>query len=399
MTRFDEVVARVPPHHRRAFRVMWEGSVRPFSAIANDLARPDHDLDSLTAVLCEFVTRRPLWRARGTVHERSAISQFLRRHAERGTSFVQDMITRPVKKGSFSHQILELFEADHGDIRATFELLARQPESFVCYFDKFVASVGRIAKRPEWRETPRTMFDGSFQSAVKDLLASGHKLDELSGLTNTRLDLYAWAFEGAAAAANGFELVANSRYDVAYDLGGGFTTQYLAAKFKQPLACLDLFDPKERAPHEHAVVKRQYEKEGLAFDVESVPFIVFDIFADAYPPDYETYLITSFGFLGSTPSQLTRHASSSTSDYPYKTNLHAIEGICRLITSDKDVTLCVFSRPTRTRYANICYTLRFRQRRCVLVRSLTETCHDDRFFRQIATGRWSDVLEPYAFDG
>lgn len=378
---------------------MWEGSVRPLATIAADLARPDHDLESLTTAVCEFVTRRPLWRAKGFVHERSAISQFLRSNAENGRAgFVQDLITRPIRKGSFPHQILELYEADHGDIRATFDLITAQPDSIVCYFDKFVASVGRIAQRPDWRESPRTMFDGSFQTAVRELLASGHRLDELSGLTNTRLEFYTWAFEGIAAAANGFELVAKSKYDVAYDLGGGFTTPYLAAKFKQPLACLDLFDPRERAPHEHVVVKRQYDKAGIAFDLESVPFVAFDIFADAYPSDFDTYLITSFGFLGSTPSQVTNDPRA-TADYPYKTNLVAIEGICRLIMNAKDVTLCVFARPTRARYANICYTLRFQERRCVLVRSLMQSCYDDRFYAQAMAGKWQNVLDPFAFDG
>jgi len=241
------------------------------------------------------------------------------------------------------------------------------------------------------------MYDGSFLRAVKAYLADGHLLKEIGGLTWTLLDVYEWTFQEPALTQTGFADIQQSTYDVCYDLGGGFTTQYLAVRLKQPLVCLDLFDPATRGPHEHEFVRRQYEKFGLVFDKQACPFQQFNVYTDHYPEEHGKYLIASFGFLGSTPGDVAggRGAGSFPS---FATIYAAIHGIARLVDAGKDVTLAVYGRPSATRYSNICWTLRFAGRRLVAGRTMTADFYVDKFvYKEFAGAKWSNY-EPVAFE-
>jgi hypothetical protein len=361
----------------RALEMMSRGSIRPLDRIIDDLVQPFDSLERLTFALCEFITRRPLLRFTGFAHKDSAIHRLAQRVAgEIDAGFIRELVSKPVKHTSFRFKVICLYEEDYGDTREVFEFLAAQRGlDGVAYLDKLVRSVARIAGRPEWVSDPKTMFDGSFLAQLKTLQAEGVRFKELSGLTHTALKLYEWAFTEPVCRRNGFAEIAGERYDIGYDLGGGFTTQYLADRYQQPLICLDLFDPKTRAPHERKLVKKQYADVGLEFDAERIPFQEFDVYKHDYPLDHERYLITSFGFLGSTPGDLVGGRQAKTEPFSFSTIYAATTGICRLIEARKRVTLSVYGRPSATRFANLCYSLWFEDRTCTKVRSVTNDCY------------------------
>lgn len=383
--------------HAETLRLMAEGSLRTNAEIIADLNRAHLSIEALIQLLCEFVTRRPLWRMMGVVSANSAIQRFLDGSApEARTGFVRDLVIRP--NSAFHMQVIELFEADFGDIREAFRYLADQRHSYgVCYFDKFVASVARIANRIDWLADPRTMFDGSFLQKVKELQLSGTRLEELSGLTNTRLAAYEWAFADSAARANGFADVRTGQFDACIDLGGGFTTKYLATRFAQPLECFDLHDPALRASHERGFVLEQHRAYGLDDPFTGVVFRPFNVLTDEFSARAQSYLITSFGFMGSTPGVIDADGIPAPQAQPFLTNFYSIYRVCQLIDLGKHVTLCVFARPTKVRFANICYTLRFEARRCVSARSLYQNFYSDGFYKKVKAGQWRSVFQTFAF--
>lgn len=356
---------------------MARGNVRPLDKITDDLLHVRDSVERLTYVLCEFITRRPLMRYMGVVHPDSAIKRFAKRvSGEMDAGFIRDLLTKPTTHTGFRFKIICLYEDDYGDIRDVFEYLAAQRGlDGVAYFDKLVRSVAQIAGRSDWFDDPRTMFDGSFLERLRSLKTEGVRFKELSGLTHTVLGHYEWAFAEPMSRRNGFADIAEETYDVAYDLGGGFATQYLASRFKQKLTCLDLFDPRTRAPHEHQLVGRQYASVGLEHDPEATPFVQFDVYKNDYPLDFARYLITSFGFLGSTPGDVASGRQSNSEPFSFSTIYAATSGICRLIAAGKEVTLAVYGRPSSTRFANLCYSLWFKDGACTKVRSVTNDCY------------------------
>jgi hypothetical protein len=360
-----------------ALQAMARGSVRSLDKIADDLLAAGPSVERLTYALCEFITRRPLMRFMGVVHPDTAIRQFAKRvSGDVDAGFIRDLITKPTTHTHFRFKILGLYEDDYGDIRAVFDYLAAQRGlDGVAYFDKLVRSVARIAGRTDWYDDPRTMFDGSFFEQLRTLKAKGVHFKELSGLTHTYLDRYEWAFAEPASRRNGFADIAEEAYDVGYDLGGGFATQYLASRFKHDLICLDLFDPRTRAPHEHQHVRKQYANIGLEHDPDGTPFVPFDVYRNDYPLDFTRYLITSFGFLGSTPGDIAGGRQSNSEPFSFSTIYAAASGICRLIAAGKEVTLAVYGRPSSTRFANLCYSLWFKNGACTKVRSVTNDCY------------------------
>ncbi len=363
----------------QAIKSAHHGSLRTNAAIVADLARAG-SLDEVAFGLTEFITRRPLVHFRAVAHPDSFVAQL---HGESrnkmDAGFIHDLIAKATRPNSFRFRVIALLEDDYGDARATFRFLADQRGlDGVAYFDKLVTSVAALEARIDWFADPRTLFDGSFRAAIDKLLARGVRLKELSGLTNTVIGrIYEWAFQPPAVTLNGFADVIGAPYDVAYDLGGGFTTPYLAARFRQPLVCLDLFDPRTRNLEEHAVVAAEYRSVGLTFDPGGCPFQYFDVYESDYPTDHARYLITSFGFIGSTPGDVTGGRETPDEPSSFATIYAAARGIAKLVVAGKDVTLCVFGRPSSARFANVCYTLHFVAGKLATTRAITANCQVD----------------------
>ncbi|HEY1817069.1 MAG TPA: hypothetical protein VGG74_32200 [Kofleriaceae bacterium] len=385
------------PARTQTIALMRKGSVRPIRRVLAELAQPN-ELDVLVDRIAEFITHRPLWRLRGALHQDSVLLRIKEKFASTSDSgFLNDLAVKPVVPGTLRYHVMLLLQEEYGDSVDVFEFLAGQTGmNGVAYYDKLVNAMARIAERPDWIDDPKTMFDGSFLRAVKDYLAAGYLLKEIGGLTWTILDVYEWAFQEPDLTRSGFGDVQRGRYDVCYDLGGGFTTQYLAIRFGQPLICLDLFDPATRSDHEREPVARQYKKLGLAFDTKACPFQAFDVYTDRYPLDRDKYLITSFGFLGSTPGDVSGGRGDDA--FPSFSTLYAaMRGIGELIVAGKDVTLAVYGRPSATRFSNICWTLHFDRGRLVTGNTMTADFYVDKFmYKEFAGRRWSSY-HPVAF--
>jgi hypothetical protein len=385
------------PARTRTLALMKKGSVRPIRRVMADLATPA-DLETTIERLAEFITHRPLWRLRGALHQDSVLLRIKNKYAATNDSgFLNDLTVKPVVPGTLRYHVLLLLQDEYGDSVELFEFLASQTGmNGVAYFDKLVNAMARIANRPDWIDDPKTMFDGSFLAAVQAHIAAGNLLKEISGLTWTLLEVYEWAFQEPDLSRSGFGDVQRERYDVCYDLGGGFTTQYCALRFGQPLICLDLFDPSTRSAHEAKPAAKQYEKLGIKFDTAACPFQEFNVYTDRYPQNFSKYLITSFGFLGSTPGDV---IGGRDEDEPASfATLHAaIHGISELIVAGKHVTLAVYGRPSATRYSNICWTLVFDQGRLVGGKTMTADFYVDKYlYKDFAGRRWSEY-SPIAF--
>lgn len=134
-------------------------------------------------------------------------------------------------------------------------------------------------------------------------------------------------------------------------------------------------------------MRGEYDKLGLP--MTECPFQQFDVYTDAYPLDRARYLITSFGFLGSTPGDVSNGRGSD--PFPSFSTLYAaIRGIAVLIDAGKDVTLAVYGRPSATRYSNICWTLRFANRRMVSGKTMTADFYVDKYlYKDFAGKKWS----------
>src|SRR5262249_8221305 len=128
-------------------------------------------------------------------------------------------------------------------------------------------------------------------------------------------------------------------------------------------------------PQELDYVREQYASVGLEYDPQATPFVRFDVYKDDYPLDFARYLITSFGFLGSTPGDIANGRQSNSDPMSFSTIYAAASGICRLVAAGKEVALAVYGRPSATRFANFCFSLWFKDGACTKVRSVTNDCY------------------------
>lgn len=104
--------------------------------------------------------------------------------------------------------------------------------------------------------------------------------------------------------------------DVYYDLGGGQATAYISELLERPFASLDLSPPMNDSVGALIIRKRVRRQEPRGDGIEpmsaveqqrylarvaATPFRRFDVFESAFDTAHDSYFITSFGFLSSTP--------------------------------------------------------------------------------------------------
>lgn len=357
------------------FRLMEQGSTRQLNEIVSDLKTPDLCQEEICHYLSEFITRRPLITQVYRLNRQSKILQFKKEYAPMAdTSILSDLINTAENENTLAFKLISLFEQGYGDIRDVFIFVVLQRnENRIGYFKKLIESMSLRFNRPDWLEKPKTMFDGSFLAALNKLKSEGIPLQEVGGRTNTLLKLYDWCFDEEFKDKTGFGEVRQSTYDICYDLGGGFTTPYVNHRFQKNFICLDIYDPR-KLEEDVPYLKRVYGESELEFEPEKISFEYFDVFKNSYPIEFEKYLIVSFGFLSSTIANLSPDAVGPR---VFGTTYAAVEGISRFILAGKDVTLCSYSRPSYAKFSNRCFTLRFRNKRLIMGKSMTQDCHRD----------------------
>lgn len=379
----------------QAIDMMFSGSLRDNDDILGDLSSRAHSVEQMTYWLCEFVTRRPLLVWSPQINRNSRFIKFKNKYGSSiHAGFLKHILSMALTRDTFCYKILVLFEQDYGNILETFTYMADlRGMNGVAYFPKLVRHLSRMAQRPEWLTRPETMFDGSFLKQLQLFVDSGESVKEISGLTNTILDYYEWAFSNEYKDLCGFGPVKQSQYDICYDLGGGLTTPYLSERFDKNFICLDIIAPNQRPPQEIQKAQKLYNDLHLSFNVESVPFKKFDVHEDRYSRDYQKYLIVSFGFLGSMPGNVTNDLFPAS----FQTIYSAVHGISELILAGKDLTLCVYGRPSGEKFMNVCYTFRFKNARFSSVKAITHDCYYDK--RLIAlTSFKSHPDSPYVYE-
>ncbi|MBY0315772.1 MAG: hypothetical protein K2Q26_09650 [Bdellovibrionales bacterium] len=357
------------------FQLMEQGSTRPLKAIVSDLKTKGLTHLDLCHYIAEFITRRPLITQVYRLNRQSKILQFKKEYGPMSdTSILTDLVNTAENENTFAYKLISLFEQEYGDIRDVFIFIIMQRnENRIGYFKKLVESMSLRFDRPEWLDKPKTMFDGSFLAALQQLKAQGIPLQEVGGRTNTLLKLYDWCFDDEFKADTGFGEVIESKYDVCYDLGGGFTTPYLNERFKKNFICLDIYDPRT-FEQDHQYLEKIYRESDMEYKPNEISFEYFDVFKNDYPLHFEKYLIASFGFLSSTIANLTPDAGGPK---VFSTTYAAIEGISRLILAGKELTLCSYSRPSYAKFSSRCFTLKFKEERLVMAKSMTQDCHRD----------------------
>lgn len=344
---------------------MKTGHCRPLSFCLEDMTQATSE-EAMTHFLCLFVTRRPVFKVSARPHPQSHIRSFMKANKTRiKNALFMDLIEKSFSDHAFCTRVLMLLEENYGDSQDVFDfLLSLQGDQQVSHFQKFVRSMGERCGRPDWSVLPRTLFDGSFLRELRRLAEQKFPFYEIGGRTNTSLETYRWCFEPGAIEKTGFESVRRSTYDLCFDLGGGYATPFLASRFQKPLVCLDICDPNQLISLDPES-QTEYRRHGLELGSEPIPFIYFDVFKSKIPTNADTYLITSFGFLGSTISEPSQKSFGEKSFAPYRATLASARLLSQLIFQGKKIDLCVYARPSKAYYSNICYTLRFRESKLV----------------------------------
>lgn len=170
--------------------------------------------------------------------------------------------------------------------------------------------------------------------------------------------------------------------EVGLDLGGGFYTPNLSKLFKKDLICIDVVNPNKIED-----LKNFQDYTGELDKYGKLPFIDFlqlNMLYDSLPDNYQSYFISSFGFINSTIGPRTYMLE----ECPTVTNLIVCYASCyrlaELITKGKEVYCIFWGRPTVRVNENKIVSLKFKNNKLLNSDILSDPfsnkhCYDGRF--------------------
>lgn len=267
--------------------------------------------------------------------------------------------------------ILQLYEENFGSTRNTVHYLASYKTflpSFNLLFAQALREKMKIQPTFHYGELSPEMKEGIHNLLADDTFlnwaqSKAVNLRELAGNTSTVLGLYDWISYPEFADKVGFKDISKNA-DVYYDLGGGFATPDISRLFGKSFTSLDVIRPPEvkkwkpliglaeswmlpelNVETARSLTVEEYKRYAAVLD--KTPWKHYNIFKDALPADHQSYVFTSFSFLGSAVGTSVNSAPYM-QRYQYNrvfaTTYVGVRRIVDLIAQGKKVDLFVYLR-------------------------------------------------------
>ncbi len=204
----------------------------------------------------------------------------------------------------------------------------------------------------------------SAEKVEKWLAEKAQPIRFYGGKTNTVLGMYDAYFDDKTGAKR-----LNPDADVYYDLGGGYNTPEIRRLTGFPFISADLNSPRLEEHDSRLLLVRKVAGKEVALpeaeraeylkSLRETPYLKFDVFENAFPESYDSYVIASTGFLTSTVRPNVS-VSGFERNGDLLTSAMAVWRVLRLVQLGKDVDLFTIQRATKRPYAYKTVFLQFR---------------------------------------
>ena len=257
------------------------------------------------------------------------------------------------------------------EIREIFELLLSQKTAppylnvLLLYMIKqlFGLSNDAMAKITEDRNELHHWYEELLRHKTRAadwIIANGQALRFLGGRTNTILGYYDFYFD---------TLYSKRDFAAYFDLGGGFNTSEITRLTGSEFISLDLLSPAPTTYNRDIIMRRKLANGTIRClnDAEmaayfkrqsKVPWMAFDVGTDSIPSGFDSYFLTSTGFMTSTvkpSSGLKERWCAEPLEPQYRhilTSFIAMYRVIELVATGKNVCLMSVSRASSRYYAN-----------------------------------------------
>ncbi len=355
--------------HSDFLQVMAAGTLRTNREICHDLLETEihgeEGIETATRLVCELLTKQ---------------SYLFSANLMGRSNWREDFLKKPVSSGMMSRTVampdeiekfvMTLYEENEGATRETILYLDTQEgDHRISYLSVFlrnaVRHLGLEAKTPIIYEQVRILFspEKPLIQWCEKLKSEGLSLKQFAGQTNTVLGMYKKLVEENPALKKELQ---GAEHNI--DLGGGFATPEVSEIFGYPFVSYDLTPPEKALEWEisFAAITGAVSESELARYREKLrkqPFQEFDVFTDSFPDHYETYNITSFGFLNSTITSLSTLQPEVPLDLKkFNTTFFAVKRIAELAAQGKSICFLTYGRPMLM-YMNRLVLIKFADRR------------------------------------
>jgi hypothetical protein len=209
-------------------------------------------------------------------------------------------------------------------------------------------------KKLKTKQDVKNLFDNPELVPQLETWIAADEVKRYSGETVTNPNIYSWVVKQFP-----LDTQAIQSAEIGYDLGGGFATPGISILFNKPMVSLDVIDPSNNSD----VILSVPELTTLAEYRDLLaqqPYIRFDVFADDFPDNYNSYFITSFGFATSTVSYTGNETVAGAAWV--NTTYNSMKRLANLIAKNKDVYFLLYGRPTNRIHRNKVIAMRFNNR-------------------------------------
>ena len=355
----------------------------------NDARIPEasYDVTRLLTVEMEKRKPRPLRLPQPWLQHREAASEPVK--------YAMQKWERRAQASALIHYIIWLYGENYKSVQPVINpLLERSeistPDLLIVYFARKIKSLSIpevYRPRPltdEVKKKIQSLFtDSEMITWINS--KSEDEINQLSGYTNTILGVYDWISYKEYAGETGFSEFPTSSEQF-YDLGGGFATPDISRLLRHAFTSFDRLSPHQLGRSLDLNFKvlvdwsaryfgiletrplTQSERESYFKLLQQTPWVNFDVFKDHFPTQFQSYFITSFGFMSSTVRSDSEHAPyqkfKGVEAYDF-TFYMAVRRVIELVALGKDVDLFAYQRASERSYRYRTVFLSFRKHRLV----------------------------------
>lgn len=316
----------------------------------------------LTRLVYLIVTKRPLVTNYARLDRRTAWSKYLKDNNLLNNCLMANLIKTIGKNDSISgNTIINLYEDNYNNTRFFIHYLnSLTDENKVPYLGLALESLSKFIFNHGLKTINdyKKLFSLTETEIVEYINNISNKiggLKRISGETNTNCNMYNWI-----ATDFNYDKEFVKTADVGYDIGGGFCTPYLSYLFRRELISLDRLDPSIAEETNIKILKPNHTTlESYYNELKHQKWQTFDVFNDHIDDKYESYFITSFGFITSTVAPHKDIIINNPSYQSLHTTYFGIKTITELIAKNKDVYFFFYGRPTGRIYQNKIVSMKF----------------------------------------
>lgn len=268
-----------------------------------------------------------------------------------------DLLSKPYSNGLMCRLtsplemfVFELYEENFGSTRETILFLDQQRDPHIVPYlhvilQNAASNILKIEGAPQTEDIKKLFTHNKLLlNWCKDKIERGFQLKHFGGQTNTRPGLYVQLFRQIPELKNFLNPDAESNID----LGGGFSTPELSQGFGIKFTSYDLISPRMALEWNlkfSPTISETEEKDHFGLLVNQ-PYIEFDVFTDEFPTDFESYNITSFGFINSTVTSLSLAQEEIERELKkFNSMFYGVYRIVQLIALGKSVNVVFYGRP------------------------------------------------------